>query len=69
MTISTTYHVSGMTCDHCKNAVSSELSALPGVTAVDVDLESGAVTVDSDQPLQLDVVQAAVDEAGYELSA
>ena len=69
MTISTTYQVSGMTCDHCKNAVSTELSTLPGVTAVDVDLETGAVTVDSHEPLQLDDVRAAVDEAGYELSA
>ncbi|MBX6355944.1 MAG: heavy-metal-associated domain-containing protein [Micromonosporaceae bacterium] len=62
-----TYRVKGMTCGHCVNAVSSEVGALPGVREVDVDLESGQVTVTSEQPLDTDAVRAAVDEAGYEL--
>jgi copper chaperone CopZ len=48
-------------------SVSSEVSALDGVEAVDVDLASGAVTVTSQQPLDTDAVRAAVDEAGYQL--
>ena len=63
-----TYTVTGMTCAHCVNAVSEEVGALPGVTAVDVDLDSGAVTVTSDQPLDDDAVAVAVDEAGYALA-
>jgi copper chaperone len=63
-----TYTVTGMTCAHCVNAVSDEVGALPGVTAVEVDLDSGAVTVTSDQPLGDDAVAAAVDEAGYALA-
>jgi copper chaperone len=63
----TTYTVTGMTCGHCVNAVSTEIGALPGVTGVDVDLTNGAVTVTSDQPLDPGAVRAAVDEAGYEL--
>jgi copper chaperone len=63
-----TYTVTGMTCAHCVNAVSDEVGALPGVTAVEVDLDSGAVTVTSDQPLDDDAVAAAVDEAGYALA-
>jgi copper ion binding protein len=63
----TTYTVTGMTCGHCVNAVSTEIGALPGVTGVDVDLTRGAVTVTSEQPLDPDAVRAAVDEAGYEL--
>ena len=62
-----TYTVTGMTCGHCVSAVTTELSALEGVTDVQVDLESGRATVTSDQPLDADAVAAAVDEAGYQL--
>jgi copper ion binding protein len=62
-----TFTVQGMTCGHCVAAVSEEVGRLPGVTAVDVTLETGAVTVTSDTPLDADAVRAAVDEAGYEL--
>jgi copper chaperone len=64
-----TYSVSGMTCDHCVRAVTNEVSKLPGVTGVDVDLGGGKVTVTSDAPLDFADVKAAVDEAGYEASA
>ncbi|WP_328349519.1 heavy-metal-associated domain-containing protein [Streptomyces sp. NBC_00445] len=62
------YDVKGMTCDHCVQAVSSELGGLPGVEDVQVDLPSGQVTVTSDQQLDPGAVAAAVDEAGYELA-
>ena len=63
-----TYTVVGMTCGHCVSAVTEEVSQVPGVTAVDVDLASGAVTVTSDGPVDDDAVRAAVDEAGYEVA-
>ncbi|MBB5111290.1 heavy-metal-associated domain-containing protein [Micromonospora echinospora] len=62
-----TYQVSGMTCGHCVNSVSTELNALPGVSDVQVDLATGRVTVTSQNPLDADAVRAAVDEAGYDL--
>lgn len=62
-----TFHVAGMTCQHCVNAVSEEVAKVPGVRQVDVDLASGAVTVESDAPVDQAAVAAAVDEAGYEL--
>ncbi|GIE96197.1 heavy-metal-associated domain-containing protein [Paractinoplanes rishiriensis] len=68
MAVTNTYTVTGMTCSHCVQAVTGELSALPGVAAVQVDLASGAVTVTSEAPLAADDVRAAVDEAGYELA-
>ena len=68
MAVTSTYTVTGMTCGHCVQAVTGELSALPGVDAVQVDLTSGAVTVTSAAPLAAADVRAAVDEAGYELS-
>jgi copper chaperone len=63
-----TYTVTGMTCAHCVNAVTEEVGAVAGVTDVQVDLESGAVTVTSDSPVDDAAVAAAVDEAGYALA-
>jgi copper chaperone len=63
----TVYQVEGMTCDHCKNAVTQELSGLEGVTLVEVDLEGGTATVVSADDLAIDDVRAAIDEAGYAL--
>ncbi|HEX6499111.1 MAG TPA: cation transporter [Micromonosporaceae bacterium] len=65
--MTTTYQVSGMTCGHCVSAVSGELTKLTGVRKVEVDLATGLVHVDSDAPLDVEAVRAAVDEAGYEL--
>ena len=62
-----TFTVTGMTCAHCESAVATELSELPGVTAVDVNLDTGLVTISSEAPLQEAMVVAAVDEAGYAL--
>ena len=62
-----TYSVSGMSCQHCVDAVTTEVSKLDGVSAVSVDLAAGSVVVTSGAPLDLEVVRAAVDEAGYDL--
>ena len=68
MSVTTTYAVTGMTCGHCAQAVATELTALPGVDDVRVDVASGAVTVTSAAELDVEQVRAAVDEAGYELT-
>ena len=68
MSVTSTYTVTGMTCAHCVQAVTNEISELPGVDAVQVDLASGSVTVTSAAPLAADDVRGAVDEAGYELA-
>ena len=64
-----TYTVTGMTCAHCVASVTEEVSEVPGVTHVDVDLDTGRVTVASDAPLDEDAVRAAVEEAGYSVQA
>jgi copper chaperone len=64
----TSYTVVGMTCGHCVDAVTEEVSAVPGVTAVDVDLASGGLTVSSTEPVDDDAVRAAVEEAGYQVA-
>ncbi len=70
MTTALTYAVAGLTCEHCVRAVTDELTALPGVRAVGVDLVVGGtstVRVVSDAPLPDSAVRGAVDEAGYTL--
>jgi copper chaperone len=54
--------VSGMTCQHCVASVTEEVSELPGVTEVDVDLATGRLHVVGD--VTSEQVQAAVAEAG-----
>ncbi|QDZ16599.1 heavy-metal-associated domain-containing protein [Humibacter ginsenosidimutans] len=56
-----------MSCEHCVNRVRGELLAVSGVSAVEVSLETGAVTIESGEALQLSAVRDAVVEAGYEL--
>jgi copper chaperone len=67
-TTTTTYTVTGMTCAHCVSAVTEEVTKIPGVVDVQVDLASGAVDVASTEPLAETAVKAAVEEAGYELA-
>jgi copper chaperone CopZ len=61
-----TYTVTGMTCGHCKKAVMEEVLQVPGVRAVDVDLELKQLTV-AGETFDDAAIKAAVDEAGYAL--
>ncbi len=67
MSETSTYTVTGMTCGHCVASVTEEITGIDGVTAVEVVLESGTVTVSSSTPLERSTVEAAVTEAGYAL--
>ena len=62
-----TFQVTGMTCGHCAGAVTDELTELPGVTDVAVDLVAGGtstVRVTGDRAVSDDLVAAALEEAG-----
>jgi len=67
MTTTKSYRVTGMTCEHCVNAVSGEVGGVPGVESVQVDLTGARVTVTGDGYTD-DMIRAAVDEAGYEVA-
>ena len=69
MSTTATYTVTGMTCSHCVASVTEEVSGIAGVSDVAVELETGAVTVTSESPLDTTAVRAAVEEAGYELAS
>ena len=61
-----TYSVSGMTCSHCVLSVREEVSELAGVETVDVDLDSGRLTV-TGEGFTDEAVGGAVADAGYEV--
>ena len=62
-----TFTVHGMTCDHCVHAVTTELTALDGVSGVSVELVAGGtstVHVDAVRTLSDVDIMKALDEAG-----
>ena len=60
--------VNGMSCEHCAKAVRTQISGLPGVTDVDVDVASGEVRI-SAQPVPDDAaLRSAVDAVGYQMA-
>lgn len=61
--------VTGMSCGHCASSVREEVGSIAGVTAVDVDLASGTVTIDSEHQVEPEAIRGAVEEAGYELAS
>ncbi|MFD4247350.1 heavy-metal-associated domain-containing protein [Streptomyces sp. NPDC058525] len=63
-----TVYAAGMTCGHCRDAITKAVGAVDGVSRVEVDLASGQVTVVSAAGLDDQVIAAAVDDAGYELT-
>ncbi|MGV9304193.1 heavy-metal-associated domain-containing protein [Nonomuraea sp. NPDC003727] len=63
-----TYTVKGMTCGHCVSSVKEEVSEVTGVTGVEVDLATGLLTVQSEQPVEAGQIVVAVEAAGYEVT-
>jgi copper chaperone CopZ len=65
---STTFLVNGMTCAHCEQAITQEISAVDGVTCVTVDLASGTVTVTATEPVDRADIAAVIDGVGHTLA-
>lgn len=64
-----TIHITGMSCNHCKNHVEAALNALEGVQDATVDLDAGTATVSLQKPVDDTILRAAVEEAGYTVTA
>ena len=62
-----TLSVPGVTCEHCRTAITKEVGTVKGVESVDVDLEQKVVTVRG-RDLDDAAVRAAIDEAGYDVA-
>jgi copper chaperone len=66
--ISKILNVEGMSCDHCKMAVTKAVSALEGVSAVEVSLENNTATVEFEESkLLLDTIKQAIEAQGYDV--
>ncbi|AXM90622.1 copper chaperone [Anoxybacillus ayderensis] len=63
-----TLQVQGMTCGHCKAAVTSALEQLDGVSRVEVHLQEGTVDVDYDETkVSVEKLKEAIEEQGYDV--
>jgi copper chaperone len=58
-----TYTVPQISCGHCVDAITGEVTKVAGVNDVTVDIATKTVTVAGDAP-DADII-AAIDEAGY----
>ena len=65
-TMQSTYSVPGVSCGHCRTAISEEVTKVTGVTSVDVDLSAKRVTVGG--AFDDASVRAAIDDAGYDIA-
>ncbi|MFF6966410.1 heavy-metal-associated domain-containing protein [Streptomyces anthocyanicus] len=66
--VTTAYAVAGMNCGHCSATLTRVIGELDGVTGVDVQLDTGRVTVTADAEPDDAAIAEVVDEAGYELT-
>ncbi|MEU1870345.1 MULTISPECIES: heavy-metal-associated domain-containing protein [unclassified Streptomyces] len=66
--LTTTYAVAGMSCGHCVATLTRVIGELDGVTGVDVQLDTGRVTVTATAEPDDAAIAEVVDEAGYELT-
>lgn len=69
MSNQSTFIVTGMTCGSCAGKVTDAVEQIPGITDVDIDLSTGGITLNSDEPIDDDAVKDAVEGAGYQLAA
>lgn len=63
--MSNTIHVGGMSCEHCREAVTKAIKAVPGVSAVTVDLAAGKAEWEGD-PQSAEAVKNAVRSIGFD---
>jgi copper chaperone len=65
MSTTHTYSVPGISCDHCKRAIETEVSGVAAVESVDVDVDAKFVTVVGGDDA---AIRAAIDDAGYDVA-
>ena len=66
-TMNKTMKIEGMMCAHCTGRVEKALSAIDGVTAVEMSLEGKSATLTLSKDVDNQVLTDAVTQAGYEV--
>ncbi len=62
------YHVPDISCQHCVNSITKELSKVPGVHHIEVDLARKVVTVEADESVTDTQLRTGIEEAGYDIT-
>lgn len=60
------FRVSAMSCQHCAQAITKEVSSVPGVRAVQVNLSDKSVRVEHDGSVSIRALITAINKAGYD---
>jgi copper chaperone len=60
-----TYSVPGISCDHCKHAIETEVAGVEGVSEVTVDIDAKLVSVTGGDDA---AIRSAIDDAGYDVA-
>lgn len=61
----TTVKIKGMSCQHCVASVTKAMTALEGVSDVEVDLQKGTATFNG--TIDRKTLQQAIEKIGFEL--
>ena len=64
----TVLKVDGMTCNHCKAAVTKAVEKVSGVNSVDVNLESKEVKINHNEATVIEAVKEAIEDQGYDVA-
>jgi len=62
-----TIKINGMRCGHCVASVTKALSAIDGISNVQVDLEKGEASYDQGKEVPLQTVKDAITKIGFEV--
>jgi len=60
--------VEGMTCNHCKAAVTKAVEEVSGVESVDVNLENKEVKINHSEATSIEAVKEAIEDQGYDVA-
>jgi copper chaperone len=63
--MTTEFRVPDATCGHCKQTIEGTVSAIDGVTAAELDLESKTLKIEHTEAVKTDALAGAVSAAGY----
>jgi copper ion binding protein len=63
----TTLKIEGMSCEHCVKHLTGALEGIAGVSSASVSLQNKNAVVEHGDAVTLNVMKAAVEEAGYEV--
>ena len=63
-----TIRIKGMRCGHCMASVTSALSAIDGISEVNISLEKGEATFNQSKDVPLAAIKKAIDAIGFEVA-